>query len=528
MFKPRRLGGVNLAAALAAGTLLSTTAMAATTTFKNAAATYAIEAVTGASGAITIASDAQFSVTGVGAGIGSFLLTITLPPGVLFNGTPTVTGDGKVCVGTATPPTLGGSGSNSAQFTIGAPASNPGGGTCTVTLNSFNVTGATALETASTQATPPTGTSSIGFNVTAQASGTSGSLGVASTTAIKVALAASEDEILLGTLSGLTGAIIDVNAPSLGTKFQDPAGAPDGSSMNPGFIEYGLTGALNATATGAFNLGGTSGTFVLTGNFNGLAAAFLVPARFAAPFLSPGNRRATFVEGGGCPATASAASAVPGAIAATLTGSTATFTGVNGAPGPNPFVPPGPAAEFITLCLYSGTAVVAANPPNTGAPAIVFGLTATVGTGTASANQTTGGFTPLVGYQYNGVVQPLLYADNGSVYPSFVRIVNDTGSTVPVFALVQGDGGSLGTATVESGLLPFHNDTVPVTTIVAAAGVTPGPYGRVSMIVFAPGPSGCAGQQGVLISGLMGNPDGTFVQMSPSGCSSTVAHVVED
>jgi hypothetical protein len=121
------------------------------------------------------------------------------------------------------------------------------------------------------------------------------------------------------------------------------------------------------------------------------------------------------------------------------------------------------------------------------------------------------------------VVQPLLYADTGSVYPSFVRIVNNSGATVPVFALVQGDGGSVGTATVESGLAPSHNDTVPVPAIVTAAGVTAGPFGRVSMTLFAPGAPPaiaglCTAQQGVLISGLMGNPDGTFVQMG-SGCS---------
>jgi hypothetical protein len=496
MFKLRRLGGVGVAAALAAGTLMSTTAMAATT-FTNAAANYAIEAVSGASGAITIESNAKFAVTGVAAGVGSFLLTITLPPSVQFNGTPTVTGDGTVCVGTATPPTLGGSGSNFAQFTIGAPAANPGG-TCTVTLNSFNVTGATALETPSTQATPPTGTSSSGFNVTAQASGASGSLLAVSTTAIKVALAVSQDEILLLTASGAPGGVIDVNAPSLGTKFIDSLGV-DVSAFNPGLVGYGLTAALNATATGAFNLGSTSGTLVLGGNFGGITAAVLITPP-PAPL---------------CPA---APPSGAGVFPATLTSSTATFSNVTG-----PFVPPGPSLVAASVCLYGGTSVLSANPPNTGAPAVPFGLTATVGVGTVTANQTLLPSTPLVGYQYNGVVQPLLYADNGSVYPSFVRIVNNSGATIPVFALVQGDGGSTGTATVESGLKAFNNDTVPVTTIVTAAGVTPGPFGRVSMTLFAPGappivPGVCSTEQGVLISGLMGNPDGTFVQMG-SGCS---------
>jgi hypothetical protein len=374
MFKPRRLVEASVVAALAAGTLMSTTAMAISmTTFTNAAATYAIEAVTGASGAITIASNAQFAVAGVPAGAGSFLLTIALPTGVLFNGTPTVTGDGTVCVGTATPPSLGGNGQNSAQFTIGAPASNPSG-TCTVTLNSFNVTGATALEMPSTQATPPTGTSSIGFNITAQASGASGSLAVVSTTAIKVALAASQDEILVETAGSVVGTVIDVNAPSLGTKWLIGGVPPDVALDVPGATIFGLTGSLNAAATGPFNLGGSSGTFVMTGNFSGIAAAFLSP--------------------GGCAPTAAATAGFPGAIAAALTSSSATFSGATGAPFLNPFVPPNPPVAAV-ICLYSGTSVIAANPPNTGAPAVPFGFSLTVGVGTAAANQTTPPSAPL-------------------------------------------------------------------------------------------------------------------------------------
>jgi hypothetical protein len=78
---------------MAAASLLSTSAFV---TFVTTPGTpYATQAVSAASGALTIS--AQPTYTGTATGSGTFLITFGLPSGVLFSGTPSVAVDGKVC-----------------------------------------------------------------------------------------------------------------------------------------------------------------------------------------------------------------------------------------------------------------------------------------------------------------------------------------------------------------------------------------------------------------------------------------------
>ena len=105
---------------------------------------------------------------------------------------------------------------------------------------------------------------------------------------------------------------------------------------------------------------------------------------------------------------------------------------------------------------------------------------------------------------YNGVVFQVVYTGNFTVYPCFVRVVNNTAGSIEVFAVVQGDSGSTGTATVETALPANNNDIVAATTILTNAGVTLPATGRASIILLAP--------NGTAFSQMMQQPGGTHRQ----------------
>ncbi len=127
----------------------------------------------------------------------------------------------------------------------------------------------------------------------------------------------------------------------------------------------------------------------------------------------------------------------------------------------------------------------------------------------------------LDGYSYNGEVQTILYGSNNTSYPSYFRFVNTGATPVPIYAFVQGDGGSTGTATVENPLGANQSDLVPASTLISSSGITTGPFGRFAVTFFAPTAPNCVpgGNTAGLapcvvgISQLMANPDGTVVQM---------------
>lgn len=133
----------------------------------------------------------------------------------------------------------------------------------------------------------------------------------------------------------------------------------------------------------------------------------------------------------------------------------------------------------------------------------------------------------LTAYGYNGILQPInsSWAGNSAVDP-YIRVVNNTAEPIQVFADVQGDYGSLGTAVVESNLPGNTNDYVSVSAIAAAAGVTPGVGGRLSLVLAVPYPAVAnppegstgstntvyagTGSQGACIPNTVSNANGAF------------------
>ncbi len=362
---------------MAAASLLSTSAFAdtlfpatpagpATTknggTLSNAANTYATQAVTAANGVLTIASGVVFSqVAGACTGAGSFLLTFTLPSGVTFASNPTATGDGTVYTGVSL--SSGGSGSSSVTFSVN---STGAAGTGTVSLGSFQVAGATALGSQTTLIGGKT--NSGNFNISEQETGSSVS-GCNESTATAVALALSGSQVINSTISNAVVPVINVNTPNLGTQFQQPNGIPANGQVlaDLGVDAIGTNTYLNATASAIYRLSGTSATLTQTGNFQGIASAYIAPA-------------------GPCATTASAEGAVTGAIAGTISGSTITYTGINGFGGATPFTVNnyGTFPQY-EVCFYAnGTQLIAANPQSGTPPFPSQGIGSTVLVGTVS------------------------------------------------------------------------------------------------------------------------------------------------
>jgi hypothetical protein len=490
-----RIGTIGTRAAaglafMAAASLLSTSAFAInvptanTGTLSSSPQSYATQAVTAASGAITLAANVSYAVTP--AATGTFLITFTLPTGVTFASTPSAAGDGTNCA-SAVPVTSGGTGSS-----VTFQATVQKAGACTVTVNSFLVAGATALQ--STTTVLGTNLNSAGFNISEQVSGaSSGLVGLNEAKSTPIALAASGSELAFFSATSVTQdptPVIDVSSPSLGTKFQ--VAAVDKTWVDIGALTYGTNGNLNATATGPYNFPGSSASITLTGNFNGIGSAYLNP---------PG--------GVGCATSASTEAGLSNVITGTITGSSVTFANVTGAPNNNPFTSGNnPSVQTQEVCLYAtGSNLIGSNP-------LGFGAAGTISPTTNQADSLPK--SALDSYNYNGVVQQFLYAVAGGSYPGYLRIVNGSGNTIQVFASVQADGGSLGTTTVETGLAANNNDLVPVSTIATNAGVTLGAHPRTTLTVFAPGNPCSSGTSSLPGLGSC-NVGFSLLEMNPSG-----------
>jgi hypothetical protein len=246
-------------------------------------------------------------------------------------------------------------------------------------------------------------------------------------------------------------------------------------------------GTFAANGTTPFSFGtGTTATLTLTGNYSGITSIFFDPTG----------------GGGACQTTAAKEAAVSGVNTGTISGSTATFSGIifSATPG--------------LVCEYAGgTSLIGVNPSGVSA-------TVTVPASTGIAATTVTFTTPIGPSVYvPGTPYFVSYTGNFSSYPTFLRIVNNAAAPVMVYADVQGDLGVAGGAIVESGLPPFDNDLVSVATIISNAGLSLG-NNRASLIVFASPAAAVAnagaaafGPGSVVISHLMVNPDGTIVQL---------------
>ena len=496
--------GAKLALGVSALPLMAGSAWAAASgAVSTANITFATQAVSAASGAITLPASGGNSdaivyttgtLTGAAASTGSFTLVFTLPSGVTTaSATATVANvAGTPCTtGTIT----GAVASNTITFTVTTTNTGAATNSCSVTLGALSLTGATALSTATTSS------ATAGFTIAAQVTTVTNSTVPADATAAKAALASSASAL---SFTGITTPTVGTASDQIDTSGNLLAGVKSfGKAFTSGTANEQLvaasaaggsgafttvlsTTALNAAATGPFLATGTTGTIALTGNLSGVASMF----------LDTSSATAT------CATTSSSESSVSSAISGTISGSTATFLNVGAGPQ--------------TLCVYAGgTSLLGTNPNG-----IQIGATF----GGASASGANGSSTPTGIYNTSysqGTPYFVTYAGNLSGYPSFVRVVNNTTTSVQVYAEVQTDNGSLGTGAVTSSLPAQTNTLVADSSILTSAGVSPDATGRASFILWSVPTNGNIENAGTVsfgpgavgISHLLVNPNGTVVQL---------------
>ena len=485
--------------AIAVGALIAPV-LASAGTMSSSPVPYATEAVIASAGGGTLSVPATSSIqlqtgnttTASGAG-GSVVVVFTLPTGVAATGTVFGTvgdGGGGNCPGGARlTGSLGGTPSgNQIIFTLPTLANGAAQSNCTVTLNTFTITGATAL-----QAVTP-----AGFVVSGQVISQSNATIPVDTSPATTALASSVDGLTLTPFAapgfvdtGVNASLNGVRAPGkvFGTNGNDSlvfaAGTleVDAAGDDPGAV------AADGVSPFTFGTGAdaqTSATVTLAGQLSGIGSIYFDPA------------------GGACAPTAAAEAGSSGVKTATLSGSVATFTGVTFSSTPG------------TVCEYAnGTSLIGVNPSGM----IVAGTVPATST-TAAANVTSPATLGITAYS-DGSPRFVTYGGNISSYPTFTRIVNNSSLPLQVYAYVQTDSGSLGSAVVESGLAPFTNDLVPDSTILSNAGVSPSPTGRASFIFFMAPNNNAVENAGQTtfgagagnISHLMVNPGGVVVQL---------------
>jgi len=307
-------------------------------------------------------------------------------------------------------------------------------------------------------------------------------LALGQTAAFNGILATSANAVLqAGTAIVSGGPVINVAAPGNAQKFNEKIlNETNGVAADMGFITYNVVGLSNSTASGTFVPSSSSGVVTFTGNFQGIASGLLLNALGAG---SPGS----------CPATNTAPA---GSVSATPSANTLVFSGVTiPATGPVPGYTPGLAPGTVTdnreACAYaSGTQLIAPSnaaipvvPTAGGVPAAIsYGISTTLGTASAFGTAT------ISGYTYNGTVAQVLYSQQNVVNPGFVRADNPNLIAAVCTAAIQGDQGGAGsfavTPFVEASIPAQSNDTEAVGTLVTNAGITPGAFGRVSIVLL--------------------------------------------
>lgn len=456
-----------MGASAVALSLLATSAWATVPTGASTVPTYATQAVP-ASGAVTLPTTLNVSFTNTFATCpagGTVTYQFTLPSGVTFTTNPTATASGGAFTGIALTASAGGAPTGNISFTAACAAAG-GAGPGTITLSQFSVAGATALQSntlSSTATTAATG-SSNGFAISAQITSLTGATGVAVGDKASTGLANAANGLTYASAGAAIGApVIDSTSPSLARQFQQPLGSPDTLIADLGNVTVSTTpGLINANGL-AFTFGGTPATITVTGNFLGITSAYL-------------QKGGTTVCGA---TTATPSTAIPGVI---TTASTITFSAD----------PTDTGAQEVCL-VANGTSLLSASG--------TLGTTAKVGSNASVIIAASA----LSAYTYTGAAPfQITYTGGNGSYLNFIRVVNNNTSAANVFAIVQADGGAIGTATVETALAANSNDLVPASTIVSNAGVNPGASGRVSMILVS-------SSTNVAFANLLLNPNGTLV-----------------
>jgi hypothetical protein len=454
MMNFKKVAGAGIAAVTFS--LMAGTAMAAPSFNAGTAVVFATQGIP-ANGNVTINSaNAPVVTTDTLTAAGSFLITYTLPTGVTFATAPTLALGGAGYTGSAVL-SGGGTGSNTATFTVTITA--VGVVPATLTLGAFQLTGATVLSSV---------TAASAFQMSEQISASTVAPSENQTAPLKASLASSATNLAIASTANTIGGtlVIDVTAPSNGTKFKQNGGTA-GLVADLGSVNTTALTNSNSTNTGAYTFTSTTDTLTLGGNTQGIAAAYLAAA------------------GTTTCATTAATQATTG-IAGTITGTTITFPGIPIATGTR------------EICLYaSGTGLIGSNS---------LGFTATASIDTTSV----GLVAPynLSTYTYNGTATTVNYATNyANSYADYVRIVNGTSASQVITAVVTNDAGATGFTTVETGLAAGNNDLVPVTSIVTNAGITSATT-RYAITFFT------TAQSGVTVENLLVNPGGVITQLN--------------
>jgi hypothetical protein len=394
-------------------------------------------------------------------------------------------------------------------YSVTYPAGTPAGSVGAIILGPFQVVGATALSASTSVAIPtfPPAPPVAGETQINYSAGTSAAtnavpsasanpncsvagpaLALGQTSAFAGVLASSANALIQGGGAiAAGGPVINVAAPGNAQKFNEKLiGETNGLLADIGNLGISIIGLSNSTASGTFAPASSSGTVTETGNFQGIASGLILAANEVGGLGAAG-------PAANCPLTNTAPG---GSVSATPVANTLTFTGVTiPAVGPVPAYTPGVGAAAITdnreLCVYaSGTQLIA--PSNNTVPVVPvagtalggvpFGISTTLG-GSAAA-----GTAAVTGYSYNGTVAQILYTQQNIVNPGFVRAVNPNLAPAICSAAIQGDQGGTGTFAVtpfvEASIPAQSNDTEAVGTLVTNAGITPGPFGRVSIVVL--------------------------------------------
>ncbi len=328
-------------------------------------------------GAVTINGGILYTATAA-ANADAGLLTITLPSGVTFTSTPSVTPDGT----NFTAATVAGGGAGSNTLTINVTKANTANAG-TVTLGAFNVTGATALASA---------TATGKFEVTAQASGFTQATAVNDTTADKADLAMSGSQLAAPTVTA-NAVTIDVTSPSNGTNYVAAGNTVAGSGYI-GSVAVSDNTYRNAANTAAYAFTATTGTAVVAGNYTGISSAYAVT-----------------------PAAACATTAPNGSTAGTIAGSNLTFSGLT-------------LADTYGICLIpNGTTLLNA----------FSNMTVTAEQDSSS----TPGATNLGPISYNGTALTFGYVTSAaSGYNNYIRISNPSSSAARLIVTVTRDDGT--------------------------------------------------------------------------------------
>jgi len=451
-----KLARSGLAAVLLA--LLAPAALAQS--FNFTAVTYATQAVQAASGALTVPAGIQYNAGSFSSSAaGSALITFTLPSGVTFTTTPIATVNGVL---TSAVLASGGTGFGSVSFTLAY--NTVTNGTGSIYLGSFTIAGATAL-----YAPNPGGATALsapnGINIAEQITGaTNISNGSLNEGPLSLTFARSGSQLLFIT-QYLPLAVVDINPSAKGEQFL--VGGVDTLAASIGNLQLGTNAFANATDTGPFHFTGTTTTLTI-GPFNlaGIASAYLAPAGTLTCAATPPG----------------------GSTIGTISSGIITFSGVTAG-----LTYPGAAAQAVCL-IASGTQIIAGYEGDS------FHEPDVATTASIDTTMQYGG--TLYAATYNGHVRGILYSDSTTVYAASLRISNRNPTAATVTAFVQADGGSTGSATVESALAGKNNDTVSVASIITASGVTLTANSEVSMTVLYP--------FGVGVEQLLRSPNGTL------------------